>query len=521
MPERLGHYELMRRLARGGMGEVFVARQMGPGGFVREVVVKRLLPHLSENASFVEQFLNEGRLAGLVQHPNVVQVFELGEDRGTYFLAMERVRGQSLRGVLRHQASLGHRVPVGQAVALALQALDGLQAAHGLMVDGKPLPIVHRDVSPENLLLSEHGQLKVVDFGLARARTSVAFTKTGVVRGKLPYLAPDLLQGAKADAGSDVYALAVVLYELFTGAPPFDAETEGALMYKVLYEAPRPPAQLREEVPAALEAVLVRALEKAPERRYGTATELASALRAACGPLLSQVQVAELGRLVEPAVGDVAEGAEHHPTLSTDAPLGAAAAPRGTEDLAGPASPPSHVGGGTVDLLPLPPAPERARRSPWTLAAVGFGLTATALGLGFWWVQREPAPVVVPAAPVEPPLPVAAAPGGGDASPEPAVLPAPAAPEVVAEPAVEERRPEAPRRKVAEKGRLQVFAKPWADVYWRGVKLGVTPLVNPVAMPAGAQVLTLKNDQLGVSREFRVKIAAGATTELRANLLER
>ncbi len=492
MAEHLGNYELTQRLARGGMGEVYLARQRGPGGFVREVVVKRLLPHLTEDATFVGQFLNEGRLAALVEHPNVVQVYELGEAGGTYFLAMERVRGESVRRVLRALAARKEQLPVGAAVHIVREALRGLHAAHALVHGGQPLPIIHRDVTPENLLLTRTGSVKVVDFGIARASTSGALTKTGTVKGKLPYLAPDQLQGGSASPRTDLYAVGVVLYELLTGRVPFEGETEGSLLYKILYTPPASVSKLRPEVSAALEAVVLRALAKDPAQRFTDAQEMIAALETAAAAELAALDRPALGALT--GAGDSGDGS----TLPT--------AP-------GDAAPAAAPAGGTAPL-----GAARAKSST-RVAWLGGVLLLCLLGGGGLWVLR-------PSASSDSSVP----PERSRGTPPPEPTHAPSASSDSSAPPERSRGTPAPEptagsppgtHKAAGRGKLQVFAKPWADVYWRGSKLGVTPLVEPVTLPVGAQVLTLRNDALGVKRDFKVRIRAGATTELRANLLDR
>jgi hypothetical protein len=382
----------------------------------------------------------------------------------------------------------GAALSVGAAVHIVCETLQGLHAAHTLMRDGKPLSVVHRDVTPENLLLTSAGAVKVVDFGIARASGARRFTQTGTVKGKLPYLAPDLLQGGVASPGTDLYSVGVVLYELLTGKVPFEAESEGTLLYKVLYAPAVAPSQLRPEVSRELDAVVLRCIARDPQERYGDALALVAALRQAAAPELAALDLNAFAAWVDGARGP--EDAQALPTQLSSAP-------RSLPDAAG----------GTQ-----PMTPGRAGRARWLGAAA---VTLGVLGLGAWQLET----------PAEAPLPVvAAAPAVVEPAPPAPVAEAarePEPPPPVAEPVAVPPAPPAAAKKAPLKGKLQVFAKPWADVFWHGTKLGVTPLVQPVSLPAGVQVLTLRNDSLGVEKEFKVQIRAGSIAELRANLLER
>jgi len=279
--QRLGKYQLVQRLAQGGMAELFLARAEGPGGFSKQVVVKRILPHLVSDPSFVDMFLGEARLAALLNHPNVVQTFDFGEAGGAYFLAMEFIDGPNLRMVLK-AAQEGKAAPLSFALAARVVAgcCEGLAYVHGLAhpETGAPLGLVHRDISPENVLISRNGVVKVVDFGIAKAVGEAHKTKTGGVKGKLAYMAPEQLSSETLDGRADVYALGVVLYELLTGALPHDGEDEMTLMRAVLFEEPVPVLQRRADVPAALAQVLDRALKRKRDERYGSCSELQAAL---------------------------------------------------------------------------------------------------------------------------------------------------------------------------------------------------------------------------------------------------
>jgi len=275
LAESVGKYELIRRLAIGGMAEVFLARGPVPGGGERELVVKRLLPHLAEDAKFLELFLSEARIAARLAHPNIVQLFDLGVDNGLPYLAMDYVDGPSLRHVLQRAAALSVGLPFALCARIVSQACEALAYAHELCdPNGRWLGLIHRDVSPENLLVSSAGQVKVVDFGIAKA-AGMNPSKSASLRGKYSYMAPEQLKGRKRlDRRVDVYALGVVLYELLTGRKPYDATGEVAVMRAILFAPIVPASQRRPELPRPLEEILERALGKDRELRYPTCRDL-------------------------------------------------------------------------------------------------------------------------------------------------------------------------------------------------------------------------------------------------------
>ncbi|MBM4381393.1 MAG: protein kinase, partial [Deltaproteobacteria bacterium] len=263
------------------MAELFLARAEGPGGFSKQLVVKRILPHLVSDPSFVDMFLGEARLAALLNHPNVVQTFDFGEAGGAYFLAMEFIDGPNLRMLLKAaQEGKGEPLSFALVARVVASCCEGLTYVHGLShpETGAPLGLVHRDISPENILVSRNGVVKVVDFGIAKAVGQAHKTKTGGVKGKLAYMAPEQLSSETLDGRADVYALGVVLYELLTGALPHDGEDEMTLMRAVLFEEPVPVLQRRQDVPPALAQVLDRALKRKRDERYGSCAELQAAL---------------------------------------------------------------------------------------------------------------------------------------------------------------------------------------------------------------------------------------------------
>src|SRR5215831_12636665 len=275
---RLGRYQIIGRLATGGMAEVYLALSGDLPGFRTLVVVKRILPHLASNAQFIRMFLDEARLAALLDHPNIVRIIEVGHDGEDYFLVMELVQGKPLSAVLRKAAKEKSPLTPALAAFVVAQAANGLGYAHNLVdSDGQPLNVVHRDVSPQNVLVSFEGAVKMIDFGIARALGRVSETSPGGLKGKIEYMAPEQASAEEVDLRADVFALGVVLWEALTGRRLFRRETELATMRAIVDDPiPRP----SEMVPVSpqLEAIVMRALEKRRGARFQTAQEMALSL---------------------------------------------------------------------------------------------------------------------------------------------------------------------------------------------------------------------------------------------------
>ena len=291
-PKQLGRYEILLELGRGGMAELDLARLSGAGGFAKLVAIKRILPHLAEDKQFVELFLNEGRIAAQLSHPNVCQVHELGDEAGELYLAMEY-----LDGVSWHELAL--RIPFGDLTRLRLtagvlaQAAEGLHYAHQLRdLHGNSTPVIHRDISPQNLFVTIDGVCKVLDFGVAKMMTEGPRTRTGVLKGKLPYMSPEQIRGEPIDPRADVFSLGVVAWESLTGDSLFDRDTD-FLIWKAISEDPIPLATARRpELPAAVDHVLAKALARDRAYRHATVRELAAALVEIAGTPFTAPEIA-------------------------------------------------------------------------------------------------------------------------------------------------------------------------------------------------------------------------------------
>ncbi|MEM1417660.1 MAG: serine/threonine-protein kinase, partial [Myxococcota bacterium] len=267
---RVGPYELLAPLGRGGMAETFVARRRGLAGFEQRVCVKRVLRELAADPGFVELFVDEARLAGRLAHSNVVRALDFGEDARTYYIVLELVEGCDLRGVL---AEAGGTLPEAEAWWITREVARALDYAHALEVDGAPVEIIHRDISPANVLVSEAGEVKLSDFGIAKATTHYHVTRTGVVKGKLPYMSPEQARGEALDARSDLFSLGVVLHEMLEGWRPFDGANEAATLGNVLAGRRRERRRA-----SSLDPIVDRLLALAPGARFSDAGSLLAAL---------------------------------------------------------------------------------------------------------------------------------------------------------------------------------------------------------------------------------------------------
>ena len=299
----MGRYQLVRRLAAGGMAEVFLARTRGAPEFSKTVVVKRILPNLATNQEFITLFLNEARISAQLQHPNVVQFFDLGEENGQYFLAMEYMDGPTVRGLLRGAYEAKRQVPMGVGLKLISLALEGLAYAHGFCDQrGRPQNLVHRDISPHNILLGRNGAVKVADFGIAKAASLPSITKTGQVRGKLRYMSPEQLTDGPLDGRSDLFAVGITLFELLTGARPFQGDGDAEVIAKILEHPPLRLDQFRDDVPKGLQEMVEKSLAKEREDRYPSAQEMQAELEATLVKLGQVVRGAEIAAFVDQVV---------------------------------------------------------------------------------------------------------------------------------------------------------------------------------------------------------------------------
>jgi len=293
--EQLGKYTLDRRIAYGGMAEIFLATD----DLGRQCVIKRMLPNLQVDSQFARMFLDEAKLVVQLNHPQIAQVYDFGEDKGVLYLAMEWVDGTNLRAIVKDFARRNIKIPVEYCARLVSQAALALGYAHRASgIDGKPLKIIHRDVSPQNILLGHKGQVKLIDFGVAKATSATQHTEVGMIKGKFAYMSPEQLRGSPLDGRSDIFGLGLVMYELLAAERAVPGSTEAEIAQNALTMRFPPIEQKRPDLPGALKAILGRALAKDRARRYETADEMAAELEAFIAPRMPKLSGAELAKLI-------------------------------------------------------------------------------------------------------------------------------------------------------------------------------------------------------------------------------
>ncbi len=547
----VGAYTLLAKLATGGMAEIWLARQVGLRGFERLVVVKRIIESLSQDEAFVEMFLDEARIVVQLTHPNIVQVFDLGEHAGAYYIAMEYLAGENLVSVARTAAKAGTPLDPRVSVKIAILALEGLSHAHlRAGIDGKPLNVVHRDVSPHNIVLTWDGQVKLVDFGIARAANRATQTQGQQLKGKFAYMAPEQAKGdSDLDARVDVFAMGVVLWELVTHRRLFAFDDQIRILTALISDLPiEPPQHRNPAVPPELAAIIMRALDKRLATRFQSAQEFKAALEGwlqanGGGPSTSELgqvmhrlfkaRIAERTQLIENAArGELSNSKVEVLKPPTDASM-----PGGTPSFAG-----NLDGSGNLKL---------------GIAAAGTLLLVLMAGAVSWKVlTAQPPPPEQPETTVE----------VLEAVPEPTVVPAVVektssiaveteppgalvtvdgkaagvAPLTVSEVNAGEHVIEAslgghgsvkrtvtvslegerlmivltlPQKKAdVRQGKLTLSTDPWTRVSLNGKLLGDTPLIE-VSLPAGRHVLKLANEQAKIDTSIEVEVKAGQVTK--------
>ena len=296
-------YRVIERLASGGMAEVFLAESAGIEGFKKQVAIKRVLPHLSEKKRFIAMFLDEARLSASLSHSNVAQVFDIGVGDSAYFIVMEYVDGADLKAVIEYMRRENQRFPVESACFIAAKICEGLTYAHELRgTDGTDLQIVHRDMSPPNVLITKHGEIKIVDFGLAKATSQLEKSEAGIIKGKFSYLSPEAAQGLDVDARTDIFAVGIILWEMLSGRRLFLGDTDYGTVK--LVQAAKIPSLHAENpaIPRELDAVLARARARDPASRYSSARDLGRDLTALLYKLGRPVSAYDIAELVRGAM---------------------------------------------------------------------------------------------------------------------------------------------------------------------------------------------------------------------------
>jgi len=418
----IGRYALFDALAAGGMATVHLGRLLGPVGFARTVAIKRLHDQFAADPEFVTAFLDEARLAARIRHPNVVPTLDVVADQGQLFLVMEYVQGESISRLLKLLKKRDAVMPLRIAVAVVAGALHGLHAAHEARSEkGEPLCIVHRDVSPQNILLGADGVPRVLDFGVAKAVGRLHTTHEGGLKGKLAYMSPEQVRGAPIDRRSDVFAASIVLWEMLTHERLFGADNEAAMLEWVQSKPIPPPSERCKDVLPDLDAVVLKGLERDPARRWQTAREMALALEE-CIPLPSAAQISTwVESVASTMLHERAERVAEVESATSDAGHGRSAVlnelragelPTRADTPAFPSAPPPDVQTGSRSAAlslaaSTPPSPQRSERHV-ALLGVLVGVALVMLGVLVWTLTRsEPvagvAPAVTPAPAARPP----------------------------------------------------------------------------------------------------------------------
>jgi serine/threonine protein kinase len=304
-PIPFGKYYLLERINVGGMAEVFRAKAFGVEGFERLVAVKKILPNIAEDEEFIAMFIDEAKIAVQLQHANIAQIFDLGKVEGSYFIALEFVRGRDLRAMFDRVRQRGEVMPTPQACFIVMQVCEGLDYAHNKRDgQGQDLHLVHRDISPQNVLVGFEGEIKVIDFGIAKAAGKASKTQAGILKGKFGYMSPEQVRGLPIDRRSDIFSVGIVLYELLTGERLFMGESDFSTLEKVRNVEILPPSSYNKSIPEELERIALKALAKDPEDRYQNAIDLHDDLQAFLytkGELYSRKDLAAWMKKIFPA----------------------------------------------------------------------------------------------------------------------------------------------------------------------------------------------------------------------------
>jgi serine/threonine-protein kinase len=545
----LGRYRLIAPLAQGGMAELFLARHEGPGGFEKDVVIKRVHPHLARDPRFAAMFLDEARLAARLSHPNIVNITDLGEANGTYFLCMERLEGEDLNAILHAYGSRERTIPASIAAVITSAACDGLHFAHTLTdAKGEGLGLVHRDVSPSNIFITHQGAVKVLDFGIAKARGRAIQTESGELKGKVIYMSPEQARGEELDARSDIFALGIVLYEMLTGVRPFQRDDLMISLAAVAHGHAEPPKKLRPDLPPQLSAIVARAMHPNRDKRFHTAQEMRQAL----DQYLTSCTTGPAAALLQRFMAELREDEKSTPSST---PAQSQRTVNNLEPAPSDAAP---------EPSPRPEDPSPAarhpkpRRSRFAVGATAAGLASVGLLL---WVGRTPSPaeqqpqvLVHPSLPPplpEPPTVKPAAPAvSSPENTEPARDPKPAEPRAPTEarapaeaPRPANEKPEAPAPETASiatpeaeaprptpappvrparkpavaaaRGLLTVQCAPqWCQVSIDGQDKGYSPLLN-VPLQPGPHRISALNPRTKAVQQRTVMVTANqsATTK--------
>ena len=423
-------YQVLERIAAGGMAEVYRGESAGIEGFRKKVAIKRVLPKLSQNREFIHMFLDEARLCAYLSHSKCVQVFDIGQAAGAHFIVMEFVDGADLQGVMEHLQRTGQRMPVEVACLIAMQVCEGLHYAHDAQDhNGEPLGIVHRDISPHNVLMTRFGEVKLVDFGLAKASSHLTADEEDIVKGKFGYLAPEVTLGQGADRRVDIFAAGILLWEMLAGRRLFKGETDLETFKQVQAAVIPDMRQIRSDVGEDVAYVLTKALARDREQRYAQAGEFAKDLSIVLDRLRKPVTYQDISKLVIATAGERTTKKKKTEQRDAAGMMGDLILDA-LHDFSGGGAEAAPTSLGTPGIAATGPSRDFVNPSEWGLDAL---------------FDEAPSPAA--SAPKTAPAPVP--PSAQSAPPKP---PAPAAPPAPTMPAAQRARPPTPAGAPAEGG---------------------------------------------------------------------
>jgi serine/threonine-protein kinase len=453
--EAFANYLLVGEIARGGMGEIFLGMRQGLEGFSKMFVIKRMAGHLTNDSDFLRMFIEEARLAARLEHPNIVKTYEFGDHEGQYYTVMEYLAGEDLHTILNQIPTTRHnRMPLPLAIHIAAQICNGLHFAHELTDhEGNPLNLVHRDINPANIIVTYTGEVKIIDFGVAKVSTAAKKTLAGVIKGRIAYMSPENILARGIDRRSDVFSVGIILWELLVGRPLFARDGDAATMYAVLNDPIPKPSKERPDVPPQLDALVARALSRSPATRFASADDLRAALDRVAASL-PKVDGRAIGQMMDDAFGSTRAHAKRSITqlrsLARNIPL----VMRAPTSLSARTPAPGTVPAGSLVRAGAPAAASTAIRRNLSLLGIASAVAsvvsvAVILAFGPWRSANPGRPAAARAARA-PSGPTAAGPDAG----------APPAPPVPA-PAV-----------TRAQGTLSVKTRPNAVVYLDGEPIG-------------------------------------------------
>lgn len=481
-------YLLLKRIASGGMAEIFLAKQVGLDGFEKLVVVKRILPQFAGQKEYVRMFLDEARTAADLRHPNIVSTFEIDEENGCYFMVMEYLYGLDLRFIFRRLNALKKRMPISVAVTIVMEVCAGLHYAHKKTdLKGHPLGIIHRDVSPQNLVVTFDGETKIVDFGIAQGKHLKEKDPKGVLKGKFGYMSPEQASGHELDRRTDLFSLGIILYELTTGKRLFarqEYEDPLALLAKCEIE---PPSHVDPAYPSSLEAIVMKALAKELEMRFADCDSLRKALLEFLHEQKARGSRDDVATFMRENFKDEQEHKSDAILSGVDqAHLHTSYLARNTQSMAS----------------EFTRSPKPVKWSVVSLGVVVVVMIGLLAGIAVYFMTLKPAPkseLVFAALDVPKPI---------EPQPQEVQL-------NMGEPSFEEKPSMAQRTPEKKKfGRLKVVVEPWGEIYIDGKLIGITPLA-PHKIAEGTHVVRIKNPRLGQDKKLKVMISANRDTLVR------